>query len=81
MNAPQNLSDTIIVARILIERGPKLQITYNDVIRNFQKEKLFMGQRYRRMKDQKPGHGLVRNQDFAKGGGLERKNKKFPKNF
>ena len=29
-----------------------------------------MEQRYRRMEDQKPGPGLVRNQDFAKTGGL-----------
>ena len=30
-----------------------------------------MGQRYRRMKNQKPRHGLARNQDCAKGGGFE----------
>ena len=36
-----------------------------------------MGQSYRRMEHQKPGPGLAYNQDFAKGGGLEPKAKKF----
>ena len=39
----------------------------NDVIRTFQKE-LLMGQRYRKMEDQKQELGLPCNQDFAKGG-------------
>ena len=30
-----------------------------------------MGQRYRRMKDQKPRPGLARNQDFTEGGELK----------
>ena len=29
-----------------------------------------MGQRYRRMEDQKPRPGLTRNQDFTEKGGL-----------
>ena len=32
-----------------------------------------MGQKYRRMEDQKPGLGLERNGYFAKEGGLEPK--------
>ena len=39
----------------------------NDVIRTFQK-KFLMGQRYRKMEDQKQKPGLPCNQDFAKGG-------------
>ena len=39
----------------------------NDVITTFQKEFL-MGQRYRKMEDQKQKPGLPCNQDFAKGG-------------
>ena len=42
-----------------------------DVIRNFQKERLFWGRKYLRMEDQKPG--LVRKQDFAKRGETEAK--------
>ena len=39
-----------------------------------------MGQRYRRMEDQKPGPGPAFNQEFAKGGGgLKLKFKNFPK--
>ena len=39
------------------------------------KEELFVGQRYRRMKDQKPGPGLALkpNQDVAKRRGLKSK--------
>ena len=36
-----------------------------------------MGQRYRRMEDQKPGPGLACTVDFAKGKGLEPKVKKI----
>ena len=32
-----------------------------------------MGQRYRGMEDQKPWHGLAREQNFVKGRGLEPK--------
>ena len=39
-----------------------------------------MGQRYRRMEDQKPGSDLARNLDFVKGGGLEPKIKKLSEN-
>ena len=46
--------------------GGKTQITCNYVIRIFQKDKLFMGQRSRRMEDQKACPRLVRNQIFAK---------------
>ena len=35
-----------------------------------------MGRRHHRMEDQKPWPGLARNQDFAKGRGLEPKVKK-----
>ena len=38
-----------------------------------------MGQRYRRMEDQKPEPGLVCNLDFAKEKGLEPKVKKISK--
>ena len=38
-----------------------------------------MGQRYRRMEDQKPGPGLACNLDFAKSEGLEPKVEKVPK--
>ena len=38
-----------------------------------------MGQRYRRMEDQKSGPGLASNLDFAKGGRLEPKLKGFLK--
>ena len=53
------------VARIF-DWGGKPPITCNDVIRNFQKKELFMGQRYRRMEDHKPWPGLALYQDFAK---------------
>ena len=43
------------------------------VIINFQKEGLFMGQKYLRMEDQKPEAWLVRKQDVAKEGGLKPK--------
>ena len=50
----------------------KLQITRNDVIRNFRKKILYVGQRYRRIEDLKPGEpGLLSNLDFAKGERLE----------
>ena len=39
-----------------------------------------MGQRYRRMKDQKSVPGLARNQGFATGRGLEPNFKKFYEN-
>ena len=38
-----------------------------------------MGQRYRRMEDQKLGPGLTCNLDFAKEKGLEPNLKRFPK--
>ena len=38
-----------------------------------------MGQRYRRMEDQKPGPGLACNLDFAEEKGLEPKVKKISK--
>ena len=37
----------------------------------FLNKEIFVGQRYRRMEDQKPGLGLVLNQDFAEGKGLK----------
>ena len=40
-----------------------------------------MGQRFRRMEDQKLETVLARNQDFAKGGGLKPKVYKFSKIF
>ena len=49
---------------------PNPQSTY-EVIRNFQKVGLFMGQKYLIMVGQKPG--LVRKQDVAKRGELEPK--------
>ena len=60
---------TISVARNLF-RGGKPQIIYSDVVRNFRKEGLLMGQRYRRMENQKPEPGLACSQDFAERGGL-----------
>ena len=42
------------VARIFDWGGTKPQTTCNDVIRNFRKKELFVGQRYRRMEDLKP---------------------------
>ena len=45
---------SIGVARIFDWGGAKPQITCSDVIRNFQKKELFVGQRYRKMKDLKP---------------------------
>ena len=38
-----------------------------------------MGQRYRRMEDQKSGPGLSYNLEFAKGKDLNQKLKRFPK--
>ena len=54
-------------------------MTLNDVIKFFRKEGLFMGQRYRRMEDQKPWPGLACNLGFAKEKGLEPKVKKLLK--
>ena len=51
--------------------GEEDQITCNDVIKQFENEKLSTGQRYRKMKDQKPWPGLARNHNFAEGGGIE----------
>ena len=45
-------------------------MTCNDVIRNFQ---LFVGQRYRRMYDQKPWPCLALNEEFSKGRALKPK--------
>ena len=45
----------ISLARIFDCGGSKTKITCKDVIRNFQKKGLFMGQRYTRMENQKPG--------------------------
>ena len=45
------------VAKIFNGGGSKPQITCNDVIRNFRKEKFFVGQRYRRIKNQKSRPG------------------------
>ena len=42
-----------------------------DAIKNFQKEGLFIGQKFLRMDDQKPG--LLRKQHVAKGEELEQK--------
>ena len=39
----------------------------------FSKEELFVGQRYRRMKDQKPWPGLALKREFSKGRGLKAK--------
>ena len=44
-----------------------MQITYNDVMKNFREKGLFMGQR---MKDQKLESGLARSQRIAEGGQL-----------
>ena len=41
------------------------QITCNDAIKQFRNEKLFTGQRYRKIKDQKPWPGSARNQNFC----------------
>ena len=57
----------------------KPQITSNDIIKIFRKEGLFTRQRYRRMKDQKPGPGLAYNLDFAKKEDLNLNVKRFPK--
>ena len=40
-----------------LEGRAKPQITRNDVIKIFRKKELFMGQRYRKMEDQKSGLG------------------------
>ena len=63
----------------LLEGETKPQITRNDVINIFLKERLFTGQRYRRMEDQKPGPGLACNLGFAKEKDLNLKLKRFPK--
>ena len=60
-------------------RKAKPQITRNDVIKNFHKEELFMGQSCRRMVDQKSGPRLACNLDFAKEKELEPKDKKISK--
>ena len=39
-----------------------------------------MGQRYRKMEDQKPWPGLARNQDLVKGEGLKPKAKNLSEN-
>ena len=39
----------------------------------FSKEVLFLGQRYRRMYDQKPWPGLALNEEFSKGKSLNQK--------
>ena len=44
-----------------------------------EKKTIYVGQRYRRMEDQKPRPGLARNLDFAKEKGLESKVKKISK--
>ena len=41
------------VPRIIDWGRPKPQITCNDVIKNFSKEEVFVGQKYRRMEDLK----------------------------
>ena len=48
-------------------------ISRNGVIKIVRKERLFTGQRYRRMEDQNPGHELACNLGFAKVKGLESK--------
>ena len=60
------------LARIFDWGGGKLQITCNDLIGNF-RQRNFMGQRYRRMEDQKPWPSLARNKDFAKARKLKSK--------
>ena len=60
----------------------QLQITCNEVIKNFQKEELFTGKRYLRTENQKAGPGLVgmvRYPDIAKEKGLKQKLKCFQK--
>ena len=42
-------------------------MTCNDRHQKFLKEELFVGQRYRRMYDQKPWPGLALNKEFSKG--------------
>ena len=64
------------VARIFNGGGSKPQITCNDVIRNFRKEKFFVGQRYRRIENQKSRRGLAVTQKFAERKGLKPKVKK-----
>ena len=59
------------------EGEAKSQITRNDAIKIFRKEKLFKGQRYCRMEDKKPGPGLACNLGFAKQKGPEPKVKQI----
>ena len=57
----------------------ELKLQSNDVIKTFEKEFL-MGQRCRKMENQKQKSGLPCNQDFAKGGrGLNQNLKTFQK--
>ena len=57
----------------------KPQITRNDVIRNFQKELLFMGQRYRKREIRSRGSGWHATWILLKRDNLEQKLKNFSK--
>ena len=57
----------------IFDWGPNPQIICNDVIRNFQKVKIFMRQKYRRIENEKPGPGLAHNHYVTKGRKLEPK--------
>ena len=67
------MDDVIVGEPGFLIGGEEDQTTCNDVFKQFRNEKLSTGQRYRKMEDQKPWPGLVRNQDFAKGRGLASK--------
>ena len=70
----------VSVARIFDWAGEgKPQFTRNDVTKIFRKKGLFAVQRYRKMKDLKPGPGLACNLGFAKEKELEPKVKKISK--
>ena len=56
----------IFVTRILYWRGAQTANHMQCRHQKFSKEELFVGQRYRRMEDQKPWLVLALNQDFAK---------------
>ena len=60
-----------------MEGKAKPQITRNDVTKAFRKKRLFMGQRYHRMEDQKSGFWILENWILQKRKGLEPKVKKF----
>ena len=76
----KTLTRYIGVGRVFDGGGEaKTQITRYDFIKIFRIEGLFMGQRYSRMEDQKPGPGLACNLDFAKEKKLEPKVKKISK--